>query len=176
MNGAELEPDGLSAAILDGERTKLERIQDAVETWLERREERIQAKRERGEPTVTERIGEAWCRRVTEPLTHVADWVEEKTFGSRFPAVPAQDPQQSPPDPPQQSTPAAEKTPALNAQLPPGWSVEKVAQDKALSQEISQIEDPQIRVEAERLLSGIKQEAEARQPVKQREQQLELEP
>ena len=62
---------------------------------------------------------------------------------------------------------------AVPEQLPPGWSVEKVAQDKALSQEISQIEDPQIRAEAERLLSGIKQEAEARQPRKELGKQLE---
>ena len=174
LNGAELDPNALSSAILDGERTKLERIKDAAETWLERRDERIKEQHERGELTVTERIGEAWWRGVTEPITHVMDWVEEKRFGPPLPALPVKEREHTPP--PQQSTPAAEKTPALNAQLPPGWSVEKVAQNKALAAEISQIEDPQRRAEAERLLSGIKQEAEARHPVKEREKALELEP
>ena len=58
---------------------------------------------------------------------------------------------------------------AVPEQQRPGWSVEKVAQDKALAAEISQIEDPQIRAKAERLLSGIKQQAEARQPRKELE-------
>ena len=90
---------------------------------------------------------------------------------SPSPALPSPAPA-SPPTP-AQSAPVQEKTPALNAQLPPAWSVEKVAQDKALAAEISQIEDPQIRAEAARLLSGIKQEAEARQPRKEQQKQLE---
>ena len=69
---------------------------------------------------------------------------------------------------------------AVPEQQRPGWSVEKVAQDKALAVEISQIEDPQIRAEAARLLSGIKQEAEARQPSKElergKDKGLELDP
>ena len=54
-----------------------------------------------------------------------------------------------------------------------GWSHEEIAQDKALAQEISQIQDPKIRAKAQRLLSGIKQEAEARQPRKELGKQLE---
>ena len=97
LNGAELDPNALSSAILDGERTKLERIKDAAETWLERRDERIKEQHERGELTVTERIGEAWWRGVTEPITHVMDWVEEKRFGPPLPALPVKEREHTPP-------------------------------------------------------------------------------
>ena len=87
------------------------------------------------------------------------------------PALPSPTPDTQ--QPPTQSAPVQEKTPALNAELPPGWSVEQVAQNKDLAVEISQIQDPHRRAEAERLLSGIKQEAEARQPRKEQQKQLE---
>ena len=100
--------------------------------------------------------------------------VTERFATAKAAEIEAQPPTAQPTSPPpQQSTPAAEKTPALNAEQTPGWSVEKVAQNKELAAEISQIEDPQIRAKAERLLSGIKQEAEARQPRKELGKQLE---
>ena len=88
----------------------------------------------------------------------------------RSPAV-----QEMPPPAPQRE--AAQETPgAQNGPLPDGWSVEKVAQNKALAAQLAEIKDPEQRAEAQRLLSEIKQEAAARQPRRQREQALELEP
>ena len=54
-----------------------------------------------------------------------------------------------------------------------GKSVEELAQDKALAREISQIKDPDQRAQAERLLAGIKAEAEARQPSQEQGKKLE---
>ena len=57
--------------------------------------------------------------------------------------------------------------------LPPGWSVEKVAHNKALPAQLADIKDPEQRAEAQRLLSEIKQEAAARQPSKELGKKLE---
>ena len=59
------------------------------------------------------------------------------------------------------------------------WGVEKVAQNKALEGQLAEIKDPEQRAEAQRLLSEIKQEAEARRETEEaqkKEKGLDLEP
>ena len=91
-------------------------------------------------------------------------------------------PQPAPPPPAevqQSATVQAEARPE-NGPPPPGWSVEEIAQNKALAQGISQIEDPEQRAEAQRLLSEIKQEAAglaaSREPEQGKDKGLDLEP
>ena len=94
---------------------------------------------------------------------------------SQLPPLEAKQPAPQPAPAPQRE--AAQETPGpQNGPLPPGWSVEQVAQNKALAAQLAEIKDPEQRAEAQRLLSEIKQEAAARQPRRQREQALELEP
>ena len=50
-------------------------------------------------------------------------------------------------------------------------TVEQLAQDKQLPQEISQIQDPEQRAQAQRLLSDMKAEVAARQPSKSQEKE-----
>ena len=97
------------------------------------------------------------------------EWVESVT--ERFSAAKPEEIKAAP-----QRAPVQAEARPENGPPPPGRSVEEIAQNKALAAQLAEIQDPEQRAEAQRLLSEIRQEAAARQPRRQREQALELEP
>ena len=179
LHGTQLDPNTLQSAILDGESTMWERVKDRAISRLARHDAAVLALHERGELTVMEKVGQAWERGVTEPSSRLMDWIKEKRYGPGLPDLPTARPfaSEQPPrrDDRRTATVQAEARPE-NGPPPPGRSVEEIAQNKALAQQLAEIKDPEQRAEAQRLLSEIKQEATARQPRRQREQALELEP
>ena len=68
-----------------------------------------------------------------------------------------------PPPPAPEARPAAQTGAPPEAQLPAGWSVESVAANKELAEQVKQMKDPAQRAEGERLLGIVREEANASQ-------------